>query len=34
VGPVHLGDLRAGRWRHLTRAEVAALFAAAEHPDR
>ena len=33
VGPVHLGDLRTGRWRHLTRAEVAALFAAAEHPD-
>jgi 23S rRNA pseudouridine2605 synthase len=33
VGPVHLGDLRAGRWRHLTRAEVAALFAAAEHPE-
>jgi 23S rRNA pseudouridine2605 synthase len=32
VGPVHLGDLRSGRWRHLTRAEVAALFAAAEHP--
>ena len=34
VGPVHLGDLQTGRWRHLTRAEVAALFAAAEHPDR
>ena len=32
VGPVHLGDLRSGRWRHLTRGEVAALFAAAEHP--
>jgi 23S rRNA pseudouridine2605 synthase len=30
VGPVKLGDLRAGRWRHLSRAEVAALFAAAE----
>jgi 23S rRNA pseudouridine2605 synthase len=30
VGPVHLGDLRSGRWRHLTRAEVAALFAAAD----
>jgi 23S rRNA pseudouridine2605 synthase len=30
VGPVKLGDLRPGRWRHLTRAEVAALFAAAE----
>jgi 23S rRNA pseudouridine2605 synthase len=26
VGPVKLGDLKAGRWRHLTRAEVAALF--------
>ncbi len=30
VGPVSLGDLRPGRWRHLTRPEVAALFAAAE----
>jgi 23S rRNA pseudouridine2605 synthase len=30
VGPVHLGDLRSGRWRHLTRAEVAALYAAAD----
>jgi 23S rRNA pseudouridine2605 synthase len=30
VGPVKLGDLRSGRWRHLTRPEVAALFAAAE----
>ena len=29
VGPVKLGDLRSGRWRHLTRTEVAALFAAA-----
>src|SRR5262249_10996720 len=27
VGPVKLGDLKPGRWRHLTRAEVAALFA-------
>ncbi len=26
VGPVKLGDLRTGRWRHLTRGEVAALF--------
>jgi 23S rRNA pseudouridine2605 synthase len=26
VGPVKLGDLKPGRWRHLTRAEVAALF--------
>jgi 23S rRNA pseudouridine2605 synthase len=34
VGPVKLGDLRAGRWRHLTRAEVAALFAAAEPSPR
>jgi len=31
VGPVKLGDLRSGRWRHLTRTEVAALFRAAEH---
>jgi 23S rRNA pseudouridine2605 synthase len=30
VGPVSLGNLKSGRWRHLTRAEVAALFAAAE----
>jgi len=30
VGPVSLGDLKPGRWRHLTRPEVAALFAAAE----
>jgi 23S rRNA pseudouridine2605 synthase len=30
VGPVSLGNLKPGRWRHLTRAEVAALFAAAE----
>ena len=29
VGPVKLGDLRSGRWRHLTPTEVAALFAAA-----
>ena len=29
VGPVKLGDLRSGRWRHLTRSEVAALFSAA-----
>jgi 23S rRNA pseudouridine2605 synthase len=29
VGPVKLGDLRTGRWRHLTRAEIAALFDAA-----
>jgi 23S rRNA pseudouridine2605 synthase len=27
IGPVKLGDLKPGRWRHLTRAEVAALFA-------
>ncbi len=26
VGPVTLGDLRTGRWRHLSRGEVAALF--------
>jgi 23S rRNA pseudouridine2605 synthase len=31
VGPVKLGDLKTGRWRHLTRAEVAALFDAAGH---
>jgi len=30
VGPVKLGDLRPGRWRHLARSEVAALFAAAD----
>lgn len=30
VGSVKLGDLKSGRWRHLTRAEVAALFATAE----
>jgi len=29
VGPVSLGDLKPGRWRHLTRTEIAALFAAA-----
>jgi 23S rRNA pseudouridine2605 synthase len=29
VGPVRLGDLKPGRWRHLTRPEVAALFAVA-----
>jgi 23S rRNA pseudouridine2605 synthase len=31
VGPVNLGDLKPGRWRHLTRTELSALFAAAEH---
>jgi 23S rRNA pseudouridine2605 synthase len=30
VGPVKIGDLKSGRWRHLTRAEVAALFKQAE----
>jgi 23S rRNA pseudouridine2605 synthase len=30
VGPVKLGDLKAGRWRHLSRDEVAMLFAAGE----
>ena len=30
VGPVALGNLKSGRWRHLTRAEIAALFAAAD----
>jgi 23S rRNA pseudouridine2605 synthase len=34
VGPVKLGDLRSGRWRHLTRAEVAALFDAAAKAAR
>ena len=35
VGPIKLGDLKPGRWRHLTRAEVADLFAAvAAVPDR
>jgi 23S rRNA pseudouridine2605 synthase len=29
VGPVRLGDLKPGRWRHLTRTEVSALYAAA-----
>ncbi|MBX6750447.1 MAG: rRNA pseudouridine synthase [Micromonosporaceae bacterium] len=29
VGPVSLGDLKPGRWRHLTRTELSALFAAA-----
>jgi 23S rRNA pseudouridine2605 synthase len=33
VGPVNLGDLKSGRWRHLTRSEVAALFAAAPSSD-
>jgi 23S rRNA pseudouridine2605 synthase len=27
VGPVKLGDLKVGRWRHLTRGEVSDLFA-------
>jgi 23S rRNA pseudouridine2605 synthase len=30
VGPVALGDLKVGRWRHLTRGEVSDLFTAAE----
>jgi 23S rRNA pseudouridine2605 synthase len=30
IGPVGLGDLKAGRWRHLSRVEIAALFAAAD----
>jgi hypothetical protein len=30
VGPVKLGDLKTGRWRHLSRDEVAMLFAAGE----
>ncbi len=34
VGPVSLGNLKPGRWRHLTRPEVAALFAAAEGTPR
>jgi 23S rRNA pseudouridine2605 synthase len=33
VGPVRLGDLKPGRWRHLTRPEVAALFAVAPTGD-
>ena len=32
VGPVSLGDLKPGRWRHLTRPEIAALFSNAEAP--
>jgi 23S rRNA pseudouridine2605 synthase len=35
VGPVSLGDLKPGRWRHLTRSELSALFSAADaSPDR
>jgi 23S rRNA pseudouridine2605 synthase len=30
VGPVQLGDLKPGRWRHLSRVELAGLFAAAD----
>lgn len=30
IGPLKLGDLRSGRWRRLTAAEVAALYRAAE----
>jgi 23S rRNA pseudouridine2605 synthase len=30
VGPIKLGDLKSGRWRHLTRTEVAALFKQAD----
>jgi 23S rRNA pseudouridine2605 synthase len=30
VGPIKLGDLKVGRWRHLTRGEVSDLFAAVE----
>ncbi len=30
VGPIHLGDLKPGRWRVLSRAEVGQLFALAE----
>jgi len=30
VGPIHLGDLRQGRWRVLTRTEVGQLFSAVE----
>ena len=30
VGPIHLGDLRPGRWRVLSRAEVGQLFSAVE----
>jgi 23S rRNA pseudouridine2605 synthase len=33
VGPVKLGDLKSGRWRHLTRAEVAALYRQAEESE-
>jgi len=30
IGPIKLGDLRSGRWRRLTPAEIAALFRAVE----
>ena len=30
VGPIHLGETKSGKWRNLTTAEVAALYAAAD----
>ncbi|MFQ6172387.1 pseudouridine synthase [Oryzobacter sp. R7] len=30
VGPIHLGDTKPGKWRNLSTAEVAALYAAAD----
>ncbi len=30
IGPIHLGDLRPGRWRILSRAEIGQLFALAD----
>jgi 23S rRNA pseudouridine2605 synthase len=32
IGPIRLGDLRPGRTRRLSNAEVAALYKAVEHP--
>jgi len=34
IGPVELGDLKPGEWRHLTRAEKRALRALAQRPAR
>jgi 23S rRNA pseudouridine2605 synthase len=34
IGPLHLGDLKPGRWRRLTNAEVRALRSAVRRPQR